>query len=310
MSTDQTSISPSTFTAAGESVASALERAAIPGRPPLPTPGMSPADTAASGLATAMATRISAATTEMAPRGPAMRTAAQSAAAGIQAQDLANSQKIAGVATSQSAIDQLMRGLSEGGAGSPKPPADSLLAALSARGSITDSAVDDATKGIKSFSDLRWKDAAPSVEDWAWNGVGAAVSSKTDVPGYFVAKATENLAKGDPGHWAKSWFSETGWKSLKMRPATGVLAAPLLLWNIHHDMETPAMSARQAIAKEGGGFLASAAAGAGIGTLIGGPFGTVAGLVVGAAVGAVTSNAIDKLWEPSANAIGHLLHGG
>jgi hypothetical protein len=280
VSTDQTSISPSTFTAAGESVASALERAAIPGRPPLPTPGMSPADTAASGLATAMATRISAATTEMAPRGPAMRTAAQSAAAGIQAQDLANSQKIAGVATSQSAIDQLMRGLSEGGAGSPKPPADSLLAALSARGSITDSAVDDATKGIKSFSDLRWKDAAPSVEDWAWNGVGAAVSSKTDVPGYFVAKAT------------------------------GVLAAPLLLWNIHHDMETPAMSARQAIAKEGGGFLASAAAGAGIGTLIGGPFGTVAGLVVGAAVGAVTSNAIDKLWEPSANAIGHLLHGG
>jgi hypothetical protein len=65
-----TDISPSTFTAAGEKVAGLLERAAIPGKPPVAVPGTSPADTAAATLATTMGTRITAASAELAPPRP------------------------------------------------------------------------------------------------------------------------------------------------------------------------------------------------------------------------------------------------
>jgi hypothetical protein len=94
----KTDISPSTYTQAGEKVATFLERAAIPGKPPLAVPGPSPADAAATGLATTIGTHITSASTEMAPRGPLMRTASGAAATEIQAQDIAAGQKIEGVA--------------------------------------------------------------------------------------------------------------------------------------------------------------------------------------------------------------------
>ena len=53
----------------------------------------------------------------------------------------------------------------------------------------------------------------------------------------------------------------------------------------------------QATVSGAGGFAASVATGAGIGTFIGGPVGTAAGAVVGAGVGIFTSGVIDSLFE-------------
>jgi hypothetical protein len=190
-------------------------------------------------------------------------------------------QQIKGISASQAALEQLQRGLGP----------DQISAAASGT----------------SFSDLKPKDFVPSPEDWAWNGVGAAVGAKTDIPGYFVEKAMKDVAKGEPGHWVKTAFTESSWKTLKIRPASGLLAAPFLAWNIERDMEEPDVSGYQAVAKEGGGFLASAGAAALAGTMIAGPAGTVVGLIGGMFVGAVASKGIDALWEPGANAVGKVL---
>jgi hypothetical protein len=162
--------------------------------------------------------------------------------------------------------------------------------------------------GGRGFGDLKPTDIFPSIEDWAWSGVGTGVAAKTDIPGSFIQEAMKGAAKGEPGHWAKTAFSEVGPKFLKIRPASGALAAPLLIWNIKHDMmEDAAMSGYQATAKEGGGFLASVVAGAMVGTAVGGPVGTVVGLGAGLLAGAFASNAIDKAWEPAAGAVGKVL---
>ena len=94
MSGDRTSIDPANFSAAGETVAETLERAAIPVAPPPPMPGPSPADTAASQLATQMGARITTAATDLAPRGPKIRGASQAAVAELQAQDQLGAQQI------------------------------------------------------------------------------------------------------------------------------------------------------------------------------------------------------------------------
>jgi phage tail tape-measure protein len=135
-------------------------------------------------------------------------------------------------------------------------------------------------------------------------GVGAAIGAKTDLPGEFVKKATENVAKGEPGHWAKTAFSDI--KGLKgVSRASGILGAPLVVWQISGAMaEDPTMSIYQATAKEGGGFLAGAAAGALIGSAIPIPVvGTVAGLVAGGVVGVLGGEVIDKAWEPVGDAV-------
>lgn len=210
----------------------------------------------------------------------------------------------------ESTAEQLMRNAA-GGTPPAKPPADPLMAALA---STPRSAADGAgvpaggASSGSSFGDYTMTDVFPSIEDWAWSGVGTGVAAKTDIPGAFIEASMKGVAKGEPGHWAKTAFSESSWKFLKIRPASGVLAAPLLLWNIKHDMmDDPAVSIYQATAKEGGGFLAGAFAGAAAGTLVAGPVGTVVGLGAGLLAGAFASNAIDKAWEPAADAVGKVL---
>ncbi len=66
---------------------------------------------------------------------------------------------------------------------------------------------------------------------------------------------------------------------------------------IWYDMEHGDEGAGQAVASNLGGFGASVATGAVVGTMIGGPVGTVAGTIVGAGVGVFTSGMIDGLWE-------------
>ena len=132
MSGDRTSIDPANFSAAGETVAETLERAAIPVAPPPPMPGPSPADTAASQLATQMGARITTAATDLAPRGPKIRGASQAAVAELQAQDQLGAQQIKGVSSQQSAIDQIVGTMVSGGGESAKPAPDTLLGRLAA----------------------------------------------------------------------------------------------------------------------------------------------------------------------------------
>ena len=195
-----------------------------------------------------------------------------------------NAQEIKGLSHSQSAIEQLMRTMTEGGI--PKPP-----------DIHSGPGVPDTPKGP-------WWSLDVSADDWTMGGVGAAIGAKTDLPGEFVKKATENVAKGEPGHWAKTAFSDI--KGLKgVSRASGILGAPLVVWQISGAMvEDPTMSIYQATAKEGGGFLAGAAAGALIGSAIPIPVvGTVAGLVAGGVVGVLGGEVIDKAWEPVGDAV-------
>ena len=91
---EQTDLSPSRFTEAGETVAEALECGAVPGlAPPAPT-GPSPADAAAAALSAAIAAHIAAAAAQLAPRGPRIREASAAAAEALISQDQLNAQSI------------------------------------------------------------------------------------------------------------------------------------------------------------------------------------------------------------------------
>lgn len=97
---DETDLTPSTFTHAGDTVAQALERGAIPGHAPIAGAGPSPADAAAAALSAAIAARIAAAAADLAPRGPKIRDASAAAAESLTAQDQRNAQTIEGVSAS------------------------------------------------------------------------------------------------------------------------------------------------------------------------------------------------------------------
>jgi hypothetical protein len=286
----KTDISPSLFTEAGTTVASSLERAAVAGKPPVAVVGVSPADVVASGLATTMGTHITAASAEMAPRGPKMREASGAAAAEIQAQDVKNAEDIKRRTMLKEGYDNIVKEFPGAAQGAPTPPDI------------------HSGPGVPDAPKQPWWKLDVSADDWAMTGVGTAISAKTDIPGEFVKTATENLAKGEPGHWAKTAFNDI--KGLKgVTPASTVLGVPFVVWQISKDMaEDPAMSIYQATAKEGGGFLAGAAAGALIGSAIPIPVvGTVTGLLLGGAIGMGAGEYIDKAWEPAANAVGKVL---
>jgi hypothetical protein len=91
---DQTDLSPSSFTEAGDTVARALERGAVPGHAPTAPAGPSPADAAAAALSAAVAARIDAAAARLAPRGPRIRDASTAAAESLAAQDQRNTEAI------------------------------------------------------------------------------------------------------------------------------------------------------------------------------------------------------------------------
>ena len=95
---DETRITPATFTGAGDTVAQALERAAIPAEPPTAAAGSSPVDVALAALSAAMATRIATASAQLAPRGPRIRDASAAAAEELTAQDQTNADGIRGAA--------------------------------------------------------------------------------------------------------------------------------------------------------------------------------------------------------------------
>jgi hypothetical protein len=103
---DQTRLTPATFTDAGETVARALERAAVPSPAPRASAGPSPVDDAVAALSAAMAARIAAASAELAPRGPSIRDAAAAAAQSLTAQDQTNAETIHSVAAVDGAGDE------------------------------------------------------------------------------------------------------------------------------------------------------------------------------------------------------------
>jgi hypothetical protein len=291
-----TDISPSTFTAAGEKVAGLLERAAIPGKPPVAVPGTSPADTAAATLATTMGTRITAASAELAPRGPAMRTAAQSAAAEIQAQDLKNAEDIKRRTALKEGYDKIVQGIPGAGNGAPTPP------------SIHSGPGVPPPPGF-------W-DNWFTTKDTVNAAVGAGVGAKADFSKYMVDQAMKGPASGAPPSWVKTAFTDIkgsnftdikGISSITVKgvsPVGGALAAPFLVWNIADNMREDGNSIWQATAREGGGFLAGAWAGALVGSAIPIPVvGTVTGLVVGGLVGMGAGKFIDKAWEPVGDAV-------
>ena len=97
------------------------------------------------------------------------------------------------------------------------------------------------------------KDFAASVAD-------TAIGAKADIPKYMVEQAMKGPASGAPPSWVTTAFSDI--KGLKgVSRAGGALAAPFLVWHIADDMREDGNSIYQATAREGGGFLAGAAAG-------------------------------------------------
>jgi hypothetical protein len=294
VSTDQTSISPSTFTAAGETVAATLERAAIPGRAPLPTPGTSPADTAAAALAAQMGTRITAASAEMAPRGPTMRTASQAAAAEIQAQDLANSQKIKGVSTSQSAIDQLMGNMSAGpGTAEGGPPMTSFAAAAGEGKDPwwTMSKTDWATTGAGYASDYWYRNVESQTRNMIEAGAEKGYAAPNKVTNY---KFSEGQTPGFPLKGLTKFSGVPQW----------MMAAPNVLVNHFEEDNTWAKSITREVGGlgtgtlvgVGAGALANALAFAAVGSAVPG-VGTVVGFVVGGLAATYGSKATGALWD-------------
>ena len=111
----------------------------------------------------------------------------------------------------------------------------------------------------------------------------------------------------DLAHWRQTATGAADDAARASRLLKAGKALPLALGGaltgvgIWYDMEHGDESAAQAVTSNVGGFAASVATGAVVGTMIGGPVGTVVGgpvgTVVGAGVGVFTSGMIDGLWE-------------
>jgi hypothetical protein len=113
---DATHINAQIFTKAGAAVGDSLDRAAQPARVPTAIAGTSPADVAANAVAAAMQVKVTAASAELAPRGPTIRTASTQAAAKFTAIDDQNAARLQAVGEmGQSTIGATTSG--PGGAG-------------------------------------------------------------------------------------------------------------------------------------------------------------------------------------------------
>lgn len=284
MSNDETSIDPWTFTSTGEEIASILETAAKPGTPPVAVPGVSPVDTAAVGLASTMGLNIGAASSEMAPRGPKMRIGSQTAAAEIQAQDLANAQQIKAV----SAADQILGNLVSGAGAEQKPTPGTLLEALAAKGGTSAGAAGVAGDAAKAGSGP-WPflvDAATSSvgdkTDWVLGAGSAGTSKMADG----VAGLTRSL--NPENKWVVKAVEEVKMFGTSMK-GSPIGAIPTLAFSgaaFAKDVGTDGMPPVHAFLREGVSIFAGTAGS----VLPGGP-------VTGIAVGNFTAKVMDTFYE-------------
>ena len=291
MSGDETTIDPSTFTAAGERIADILARAAIPVEPPVAVPGPSPADTAAANLAALMGIHIRAASAELAPRGPKIREATQAAVAEIQAQDLQNAQAIKGVSGSQSAIDTLLRGVAASGPGDAPEvplftdplgvPVKATDLAYYAAGAAMDTATGGMKAGVESMIEHGPGEAGPGLgmmlKQWhGFSGFGGVASAP-----FLGLSIEKDMISGD------NVFKAT------TREVTGTAMGTIV--------GDGAATAAPLVAE----FAASALTGAEFGTVLGPGVGTAIGLVAGVAVGGWfamdMSQKVGEAWEAAGN---------
>ncbi|WEG08579.1 hypothetical protein PU630_15235 [Microbacterium horticulturae] len=151
------------------------------------------------------------------------------------------------------------------------------------------------------------KNLADAVKD------GRVILSKDDVYAFMddAAKAKNVVADSTSK-------LESGLKvGSKLSKGLLVLGIAGTAYGIYDDMQN-GESAAQAVASNGGGFVAGLAAGAGAGAIVGSfiapPAGTIAGAAVGAivggAVGIFTSGAIDHLFEGAADGVAGTLKAG
>ena len=308
MSGDVTSLDPSKFTAAGETVAQALERAAIPAAPPVAMPGASPVDAAVANLAALMGQHITSASTELAPRGPAMRAASQAAVAEIQAQDELNAQQIKGVSSQKSAIDTVLGNMASGEGQAPKPAPDTVLGRLAAASPGSDvlgnivaapSPGSDVLGNMAAGGTARTsagatltdmgKKIAGSKSDWIL-GLGGAETGK------FFDGVAELTRSGSPENkWVAKAVEEVKLFGSDVEGSRlGAAASSFFSLAAFAKDRQEGMPPVHAFIRESTAFVAGTVAGAPLDvTIVGAP----AGMVVSAAASNATAFAIDTFYE-------------